>query len=31
VVLSPLAGVRSPEKVIWRWPHVGERLIEDFR
>lgn len=31
VVLSPLAGVRSPEKVIWRWPHVGERLIEDLR
>lgn len=31
VVLSPLAGVRSPEKVIWRWPHVGERLIEEFR
>lgn len=31
VVLSPLAGVRSPEKIVWRWPHVGERLIEDFR
>lgn len=31
VVLSPLAGMRSPEKVVWRWPHVGERLIEDFR
>jgi chromosomal replication initiation ATPase DnaA len=30
VVLSPTAGLRSPEKVIWRWPHVGERLIEDL-
>lgn len=31
IVLSPLAGVRSPEKVVWRWPHVGDRLIEDTR
>jgi chromosomal replication initiation ATPase DnaA len=31
IVLSPLAGVRSPEKVVWRWPHVGDRLIEDWR
>jgi len=30
VVLSSTAGLRSPEKVIWRWPHVGERLIEDL-
>lgn len=31
VVLSPLAGVRSPEKVVWRWPYVGDRVIEDGR
>ncbi|MDH4044122.1 MAG: DnaA/Hda family protein [Gemmatimonadota bacterium] len=31
VVMSPLASVRSPEKVVWRWPHVGDRLIEDMR
>jgi len=31
IVLSPLAGVRSPEKIVWRWPHVGDRLIEDLR
>jgi chromosomal replication initiation ATPase DnaA len=30
VVLSSLAGVRSPEKVVWRWPHVGDRVIEDW-
>jgi chromosomal replication initiation ATPase DnaA len=31
IVRSPLAGVRSPEKVVWRWPYVGDRLIEDAR
>lgn len=31
IVLSSLAGVRSPEKVVWRWPHVGDRVIEDWR
>lgn len=31
IVLSPLAGVRSPEKIVWRWPHVGDRVIEDWR
>jgi chromosomal replication initiation ATPase DnaA len=31
IVLSSLAGVRSPEKVVWRWPHVGDRVIEELR
>jgi chromosomal replication initiation ATPase DnaA len=29
VISSPASGVRSVEKVIWRWPHVGERLVEE--
>jgi chromosomal replication initiation ATPase DnaA len=30
LVLSRAGGLRSPEKVVWRWPHVGERLVEDL-
>lgn len=30
VVLSSTGGIRSPEKTVWRWPHVGERLVEDL-
>jgi hypothetical protein len=30
---SGVAGVgfRSPEKVVWEWPDLGERLIEEWR
>ncbi|HQR18070.1 MAG TPA: DnaA/Hda family protein [Gemmatimonadales bacterium] len=24
-------GFRSPEKVVWEWPDLGERLIEEWR
>jgi len=27
---SPLAAIRSREKVVWRWPEPGERLIEEL-
>ncbi|MEX0690517.1 MAG: DnaA/Hda family protein [Gemmatimonadales bacterium] len=30
IVVSPSGGVKSREKVIWRWPDVGERILEDF-
>jgi chromosomal replication initiation ATPase DnaA len=29
VVVSPSGGVRSREKVIWRWPNVSDRVIEE--
>lgn len=30
-VVTPLASVRSREKVVWDWPDVADRLIEDPR
>ncbi|MGH7702372.1 MAG: DnaA ATPase domain-containing protein, partial [Gemmatimonadales bacterium] len=30
-VVTPLASVRSREKVVWDWPDVTDRLIEDPR
>lgn len=30
-VLTPAASLRSREKVVWDWPDVGDRLIEDLR
>jgi chromosomal replication initiation ATPase DnaA len=30
VVVSPGGGIRSREKVIWRWPNIMDRLIEDL-
>jgi chromosomal replication initiation ATPase DnaA len=30
VVISPLGGVRSREKMVWSWPDPGERLIEEL-
>jgi hypothetical protein len=24
-------GFRSPEKSVWEWPDIGERLIEEWR
>jgi chromosomal replication initiation ATPase DnaA len=30
-LLSPTGGLRSREKVVWDWPDVGDRLIEDLR
>jgi chromosomal replication initiator protein len=29
VVVSPSGGVRSREKVIWRWPNITDRIIEE--
>jgi chromosomal replication initiator protein len=30
-LLSPTGGLRSREKVVWDWPDVADRLIEDIR
>jgi chromosomal replication initiator protein DnaA len=30
-VVSPLASVKSREKVVWDWPDAADRLIEDLR
>ncbi len=30
VVISPLGGVKSREKMVWSWPDPGERLIEEL-
>jgi chromosomal replication initiator protein DnaA len=30
-VVSPLASVKSREKVVWDWPDASDRLIEDLR
>jgi len=29
-VVSPGGGIRSREKVIWRWPNILDRMIEDL-
>lgn len=30
-VLSPTAGLRSREKMVWDWPSLTDRVIEDLR
>jgi chromosomal replication initiator protein len=30
-VVAPTAGARSREKVVWDWPDVGDRLVEEWR
>jgi chromosomal replication initiation ATPase DnaA len=30
VVVSPSGGIRSREKVIWRWPNIADRMIEEL-
>jgi chromosomal replication initiation ATPase DnaA len=30
VVVSPSGGIRSREKVIWRWPNILDRMIEEL-
>jgi chromosomal replication initiator protein len=31
IVVSNLGGVKSREKMVWDWPDIGDRLIEEFR
>jgi chromosomal replication initiator protein len=30
-VVAPAGGVRSREKMIWDWPDVGDRIVEEWR
>jgi chromosomal replication initiator protein len=30
-VLAPIVGARSREKVVWDWPDVGDRIVEEWR
>jgi chromosomal replication initiator protein len=30
-LVAPAAGARSREKVVWDWPDVGDRIVEEWR
>ncbi len=30
-IVAPASGARSREKVVWDWPDVGERIVEEWR
>jgi chromosomal replication initiation ATPase DnaA len=30
ILISPVGSVRSREKVVWDWPSMSDRMIEDF-
>ena len=30
-VVAPVVGARSREKVVWDWPDVGDRVVEEWR
>ena len=30
-VVAPAGGARSREKVVWDWPDVGDRIVEEWR
>jgi chromosomal replication initiator protein len=30
-VVAPAGGVRSREKIVWDWPDVGDRILEEWR
>jgi hypothetical protein len=30
-VVTTSGGVKSPEKMVWDWPDLGDRLLEDLR
>ena len=30
-LLSPVGSLRSREKMVWDWPGIADRLIEEFR
>ncbi|HEU4569682.1 MAG TPA: DnaA/Hda family protein [Gemmatimonadales bacterium] len=31
IVVTTSGGVKSPEKMVWDWPDLGDRLLEDLR
>jgi chromosomal replication initiator protein len=30
-VIAPVVGARSREKIVWEWPDVGDRIVEEWR
>jgi chromosomal replication initiator protein len=30
-VVAPAGGARSREKIVWEWPDVGDRIVEEWR
>lgn len=30
-VVAPAGGIRSREKIVWDWPDVGDRIVEEWR
>jgi chromosomal replication initiator protein DnaA len=30
-IVAPAGGVRSREKMVWDWPDVGDRIVEEWR
>ncbi len=30
-IVAPAGGIRSREKVVWDWPDVGDRIVEEWR
>jgi chromosomal replication initiator protein len=30
-VVAPASGARSREKIVWDWPEVGDRILEEWR
>jgi chromosomal replication initiator protein len=30
-IVAPASGAKSREKVVWDWPDVGERIVEEWR
>jgi len=30
-VVAPAGGIKSREKIVWDWPDVGDRIVEEWR
>ena len=30
-IVAPASGARSREKIVWEWPDVGDRIVEEWR
>jgi len=30
-IVAPASGARSREKIVWDWPDVGDRIVEEWR
>jgi chromosomal replication initiator protein len=30
-IVAPASGARSREKIVWEWPDVGDRILEEWR